>query len=271
MADGTQTILRQIWEWLTFERVWRIIFLILLALLVLVIWQNGLTSFFSDDGSGNVLTKVDFGRFMITIFIVLIVVIIATNMTFALFNPKSDPDFPLDKRVSLGRELLTVFIGLLGTLMGFYFAENRVSPENAQKIANIAQNPSTTAPVQLETKAFDYLIKQDYDLAVKTFEDVSKATPPSSNIANITAILKYLADNKTLFTDQGDKKQAWKDLYCFISTGGMAVGQSKEVIDKFASGCNPPPVANANVSLRPAETAPPMNTANRQANTNVVR
>lgn len=274
MANGTQSIFKHISEWLTFERVWRMLVLVLLALLVFVIWQSGLQDIFSQDGSERLLTKlsqVDFGRFMITCFVVAIVVIIAANMTWALFRPKSDSDLPLDKRFALGRELLTVFIGLLGTLMGFYFAENRVSPESAQKIANIAQNPPASAPVQLETKAFDYLIKQDYDLALKAFDDVSKATPPSSNIANITAILKYLSDNKAAFTGPGDKKPAWKDLYCYISNGGMAVGQSKEVIDKFTSGCNPPPVVNANLPVRPAATAPPANLANVPANTRPTR
>ena len=258
------------WDWITFGRVATIIGLVLLALLVVVIWQNGLKDALSQDGGGSLLTKlgqVDFGRFLITSFIVLIVVIIASQMAIALFNTKTNTDSTFEKRFSLGRELLTVFIGLLGTLMGFYFAENRVSPDNVQKIANTVQNPTTSATNQSETKAFDLLIKQDYDGAVKAFDDASKATPPSSNIANISAIKKYLADNGDKFSkgDEAGKKQARKDLYCTVNNGGMAIGQSKEIIDRFASGCNPPPAptpqptASATIAPvnRPANTASP--------------
>jgi hypothetical protein len=278
MAD----LLQRIWEWLNFERVKWITLLFILALLALVIWQNGLKDIFTEDGSSSLLTKlsqVDFGRFMITCLIVLIVIIIAGNMTYALFNPKSDPNFPLDKRFSLGRELLTVFIGLLGTLMGFYFAENRVSPDNVQKIANTVQNQPPPVSSQLESRAFEYLIKQDYDEAVKAFDSLTKATPPSSNIANITAITKYLTDkdNRVSFTASGDKKDAWQKLYCLISEGKMAVGMSKEINDQFDSGCRPPLPANTNTSLsatprQPANTIAPANaTANIANKTNKVQ
>ena len=280
MADEKGTEQKRGWEWFSFERVKWIVLLIILSLLVIVIWQNGLKDIFTQDGTGNLLTKlsqVDFGRFLITSFVVLIVAIVAANMAFALFNRKVDPETSLEKRFMLGKELLTVFIGLLGTLMGFYFAENRVSPDSAQKIANIAQNPitSSTGTSLLETKAFDLLIKQDFDGAVKAFDDVSRATPPSSNIANISAITTYLMDSikKAALTATGDKKEAWKDLYCFVYKGGMAIGQSKEIIDKFASGCNPPPTpsptqaANTNTSSTPLPAATTSNAVNSTANT----
>src|SRR2546421_681104 len=131
-------VLKQIWESLTFARVTTIIFLVLLDFLVLVVWQNGLKDIFPKDGESLLvkLSQIDFGRFLIMFFIVMIVVIIACQMIYALFSPKTAADASFEKRFVLGKELLTMFIGLLGTLMGFYFAENRVSPDNLQKIAN---------------------------------------------------------------------------------------------------------------------------------------
>ncbi|MBK7393675.1 MAG: hypothetical protein IPI64_10310 [Chloracidobacterium sp.] len=265
MAEERGTEQKRGWDWFNFERVKWIILLIILSLLVLVIWQNGLKDIFSQDGTGNLLTKlsqVDFGRFLITCLVVLIVVIIASNMAFALFNRKADPDTSIEKRFMLGKELLTVFIGLLGTLMGFYFAENRVSPDNVQKIANTVQNPQLAQTSQLEAKAFELLIKQDYEEAVPAFNALSKATTPSSNIANISAITTYLMDtnNKTALTAAGDKKDAWRKLYCFISDGKMAVGLSKEINDQFDIGCRPPPTPTPTIA--PANTQTSLTTAN---------
>lgn len=243
--------LKRLWKWLTFAKVSRIILLVLLALLVLVIWQNGLRDLFSQDGSASLLTRlsqVDFGRFLITALIVLIVVIIAANMAFGLFNPKMDTELPLEKRFLLGKELLTVFIGLLGTLMGFYFAENRVSPDNVQKIANTVKNEELTDKAGVEKKAIDFLLKKDFDGAVKGFEDAHNVTPALANIGNIDAIRKLLADNKDEFSKGNDvkKNELWQKLFCAISTGGLTIGMTDDMKKTVQGYCTPPPIIPTN-------------------------
>ncbi|MEQ1607280.1 MAG: hypothetical protein ABL999_20660 [Pyrinomonadaceae bacterium] len=203
-----------------------------------------------------------------TLFVVVITVVIAgATVYFALFGPDKSGTATWLDRFSKSKEVLTIFLGLLGTVMGFYYAENRVSTENVKDIAASVKNPGANPTNPLESKAFESLLKQDLDAAIKAFDDAYKATPPSSNIANITTIKKYLTDNKSGF-ESGDKKAAWKSLYCLISNGKMAVGMSKEIIDQFDSGCNQIPPANTNTTFN--EMASPtatMTTANKSGNT----
>jgi hypothetical protein len=215
----------------------------------------------------DVLSTPDKARGLITFAVAIVTVSIALIMVFyVIFGPvggdapPANPPPPpqntaFSSRFTFGKDVLMVFVGILGTIMGFYYGNsNKVAPDDVKTIqqSGSQDNGAAAATKVLETKAFDFLVKQNYDDAVKAFDLVSKATPPSTNIANINEIMKSLAEKKDDFTSTVDKKDAaWRKLYCDISNNNWAVGQSKEISDKFGSGCKTSPAANTTTPPTP--------------------
>lgn len=210
----------------------------------------GLIAWFIFSGA-EIFSTPEKARGLITFAVAIVTVAIALILVlYIIFGTGDDEEF--GNRFTFGKDVLMVFVGILGTIMGFYYGTtDKVSPKDIPIITASVQNPSATAAIQLETTAFELLIKQDYDGAVKAFDTASKATPTSTNIKNITEIIKFLSDNKALFSATGDRKEIWQKIYCDISNNKRAAGMSKEIIDKFDSGCNtsPSPAANSNRAL----------------------
>ncbi len=206
-------------------------------------------------------------RGLITFSVAIVTVAIALMMVFyVIFGPvKTDNDAsPEDRmndfttRFTSGKDVLMVFVGILGTIMGFYYGNtDKVSPKDIQTITG-QQNAGNN---QYETRAFELLLKQNFDDAKKAFDLASKATPISPNIANINAIMQYL-DGHTSDLQSG-RPSAWQLLYCDISNNKRAVGQSKELNDKFDTGCKPPvplTAATPDTSVSPSPSKSPATT-----------
>src|SRR5262245_4690872 len=192
-------------------------------------------------------------RGLITFAVAIVTVAIALLLVlYVLFGPSGDGDpkaeDDLKNRFTFGKDILMIFVGILGTIMGFYYGTDKVSPSAVTQIQGSAADSAAAATRAVETRSFDILIKQNYDDAVKAFDLLVKATPPSPNIKNINEIQKFLAENQTKFNnaDDGGKRAIWKQLYCKISDGHMADGMGKEMIDKFDSGCRQPAATPTN-------------------------
>lgn len=247
-TSGTENELRweRFWQAIKFRPVITLIVLFLGAVVIVSIWYNGYQGIL--DQLDEWLTQPgEFIRSIITTFVVLATVTIAVALVgFLLFHPKEkEEDLEFWKfRITGAKEVLSIFVGILGTIMGFYYGSGKVTPKEVTTIQQSSMQDSggSAATNAIENKAFDLLIKKNYDDAVKAFDLLSKATPPSPNAANIDAISKLLLDptnaDKFKSSDETTKNAAWAELYCKIFTGKMAANMSKETRDKFESGCN---------------------------------
>lgn len=241
MADEGQSFFEQLWKSLTFVRLSTLIGLLLLAALTYSVWRHGykdlldqITVWVSRSGD------VGFARGLITSLVVLATVTIALTLVFGLSYSKNES---FEKRFALGKDVLTIFIGLLGTIMGFYYAENRVSPENVQKIAESVQKTETSSVGDLEKKGFDALLSKDFDAAAKAFTEAYKSNPIWHNVDEINKLLNAQKDGFTAAAaanDSSKKETIWASIHCEISTKKLTVGMTREMIAKLQAACKDP-------------------------------
>jgi hypothetical protein len=88
---------------------------VVLGLLVAGVLQGGLLEF---------LSSVSGARGLITFLIAIGTIAIAVILTLASVIMEADDSEELKERLSKGKEILTVLVGVLGTIVGFYFASN---------------------------------------------------------------------------------------------------------------------------------------------------
>jgi hypothetical protein len=181
-------------------------------------------------------------RGLITFSVAIVTVAIALILvSFIVFGTGEIAE--LKERFTFGKDILMVFVGILGTIMGFYYGSGKVSTEELKAIQSSGRAAVSSAAVVFESQAFGLLIEQQYDDAVKAFDLATKATPASPNVLNIASILKHLTEQKAALTaapTETDRKEAWRKIYCAISENKWALGQTKEIIDRFASSCAAP-------------------------------
>lgn len=105
-----------------------IISLVALAGLIYIVWTS------SKQGANST----EAARNLITFLVAVITIVIALILTLMAFFSTS-PD--LKERFSMGKEILTILIGVLGTIVGFYYG-------SAPKEVNITKNePDPTVAV----------------------------------------------------------------------------------------------------------------------------
>ena len=108
-------------------------------------------------------------RGFITISVAIVTIAIALILLLYLIVGTSDD---LKERFTLGKDILMVFVGILGTIMGFYYASNnKVSPSDISAIASSVQSSAVPGIVELEKKGFEALIAKDFDGASKAFTE----------------------------------------------------------------------------------------------------
>jgi hypothetical protein len=88
---------------------------LVLTLLFIGVLQGSLTSY---------LTNIPSARGLITFLIAIGTIAIAVILTLASVVMSADNSDELKERLSKGKEILTVLVGVLGTIVGFYFANN---------------------------------------------------------------------------------------------------------------------------------------------------
>lgn len=203
-------------------------------------------------GGGATLTNSEAMRGLITFSVAIVTVSIALILVFyVVFGDPKD----LKDRFTYGKDILMVFVGILGTIMGFYYAENKkVGEKEIKAIADVVQKAESgnVATDELEKKALNALIARDFDGALKAYEDAFKITPTLNNIGEVR---KLLADQKDEFKKAADsgnearKAELWQGIFCDISTNNKKLGMDAVMKAKVDGFCKPPasPTSNANV------------------------
>lgn len=212
-------------------------------------------------GASDFLTDSAKARGLITFSVAIATVAIALIMVFFLIFGSADDADQLKERFTFGKDILLVFVGILGTIMGFYYGNaDKLTAKDIPALANGGQSSASKITRDLEQKAFQLILKQDLENASKAFDDVYNAPVTSSNITNILAVQKLLSESKPDLSsaDELKKKKAWSDLQCKISKGNMADGMPREITEGFDKGCQAAPTPTPTPT--PARVATPIPT-----------
>ncbi len=110
---------------------------LVLGLLVAGVMTGGLLEF---------LSSVPGARGLITFLIAIGTIAIAVILTLASIIMEADNEEILKERLSKGKEILTVLVGVLGTIVGFYFASNTDGSGGGKITVAIVSAPKSVAP-----------------------------------------------------------------------------------------------------------------------------
>lgn len=142
------------WFWLTAFQYGLIALVTIIFVLAIVLRLNDLSDLRDMDTARGLIT------FVITLGTVAIAVMLALTAVVVR-------DF--DKRIGVGKEILTILVGVLGTIVGFYYgaavSKNAPAKENTQisvaatKIVQSNGTATLTTSVEGGTKPYHYSIK----------------------------------------------------------------------------------------------------------------
>lgn len=189
----------------------------------------------------DILRDAEKTRGLITFSVAIVTVAIALIMVFySVFGSGLAEE--IKERFTFGKDILMVFVGILGTVMGFYYGAENLSKAQIKSIADVVQKPAGSQN-DPEQKALDLLIKKDFDGTLKAFDDAFNATPALPNIGNIAAIKKLLTDYKEKYTAATDdaKQKLWQEIFREISKNGLTVGMTDEMKKTISGYSNPAP------------------------------
>lgn len=271
MGDDNQSGWNKFWEAISFDRLFKLVGLFLLGALVIGVWSSGIKGVVTEFASWfDHAGEVNFARGLITFMIVAATVTMAVVLViYGLYSRghEKDPEF-WKIRFSMSKEVMTAFMGILGTIMGFYYAEDRVS---TAKISTLNETVRQSPIGELEKEGFVSLLAKDFDNAAKAFADAYKLNPTYHNVGEIS---KLLGDRADRFRAAKDPKQAdavWAEVFCEISESKFTLGMSDEMTAQVRKNCptytpggSPP---QGNVTGAPASTPMAAN-ANLSANAN---
>ena len=221
--------------------------IITITAIAAIIYSGNLSSI--GDGGSNV------ARGLITFLVAIVTVAIAIILTLSAVM-SSSKDYK--ERFALGKEILTIFIGVLGTIVGFYFGSAQIdkaatTPANANIKANANFNANTVnsngvndsnsnsnsnsaqtqkqKAVDSEKKGFSAIISQDFDGASQAFQESFKLW---SDYHNVDEINQLLQKQKVAFSqsDAAQKDVAWKEIYCDIALK-YEWGMNDDILSQF--------------------------------------
>lgn len=173
-------------------------------------------------------------RSLITYLVAVFTIVIALTLTLmAFFGNMKD----FKERFAMGKEVLTILIGVLGTIIGFYFGsaapENKTqtnAPPAATSDSNSATNTNTPTvttaatftannnssytPTDMqkqfakvkEREGFENLIAGDYDASINAFQSSENAWNGFHNTYDIARLLRK---NKTHMNEPDIKKEVF--------------------------------------------------------------
>lgn len=189
-------------------------------------------------------------RGLITFMVAILTVTLAIILVLAAILGTSS-DF--EKRFSLGKEILMVFVGILGTIMGFYYGENKVSTDVVKELAD-NQKISVS---DVEKKGFNSIISNDFMFAADAFAEAYRISPTFHNVDEINKLFqsqKAEFIKADLNKDEAKKKLIWNKIYCDISKNylwGISSDikeQFKEKIAKENYNCSQPTNVDTSVT-----------------------
>lgn len=221
--------------------------IITISAIAAIIYSGNLSNI--GDGGSNV------ARGLITFLVAIITVAIAIILTLsAVLSDSTD----YKERFALGKEILTIFIGVLGTIVGFYFGSAQIdkslanpvnSNVNANSNINVSASNSNSAnssnsnsnsnptlsqkqqAADAEQKGFSAIIAQDFEGASQSFQEAYQLW---SNYHNVDEINKLLQKQRSKFSqsDTTQKAVVWKQIYCGIAKD-YVWGMPDDVLSQF--------------------------------------
>ena len=145
------------------------------GILVILGW-----SFFADASFLQRLGNMEYARGLITFVFTLGTIVIAIMLTLAVLL-RQDPE--IEKRFRQGREVLTILIGVVGTIVGFYFGAATVEELSPFEIADVkviagdlqaGRNPEIRAKLIGGQPPYRYSIAFDQDKIPKIENDANE-------------------------------------------------------------------------------------------------
>lgn len=136
------------------------------------------------------LERIPTARGLITFLVAVITVTIALVLTLSTVVSDSDER---EKRFQQGKEVLTALIGVLGTIVGFYFGNTLDSPEvlKVESVTVSTLTPKEGAPIAIGAgisggkKPYFYEVK--FDPVVKGIDNVARSRSDGAIVVNLTA------------------------------------------------------------------------------------
>lgn len=158
---------------------------------LLGILATGIFAYWLMTSDLSFFDKPNTARGLITFAIAILTVVLAVILVLAVLLGNSADT---EKRFSMGKDILMVFVGILGTIMGFYYSESKVSPEVAKEIAASVSvvPPTPKIPVSaqdFEQLGFDSILANDFVTAQKSFIEAYSKSPTLHNIDEIRKLL----------------------------------------------------------------------------------
>src|SRR4029077_8441261 len=114
-STGRFTILQGIFGGLVF---------VVLLIIIIAFWRNG--GAFLES-----LQSLEISRGLITFLVVFTTILIAITLVLYITISTADPA-EIKDRFGFGKEILTALIGILGTILGFYFGQSVAGPSTLQ-------------------------------------------------------------------------------------------------------------------------------------------
>jgi len=128
--------------------------IIIAGLILLVVYK----AFFGENEFLNILSSIEFTRGLITFLFALGTIGIALIITISVFTSQR-PLNESKERFYRGKEILTLLIGILGTIVGFYFGSPTDSEKQIEPIELSELVMSTSQPVIGEPFTITTLVK----------------------------------------------------------------------------------------------------------------
>ena len=101
---------------------------------------------------GDLLRDGERTRGLITFSVAIVTVAIALILVFFLvFGVFGNNKEEFTSRFTFGKDILMVFVGILGTIMGFYYGTDKVSPDDIKTIQQSGPNSGASATTVAET------------------------------------------------------------------------------------------------------------------------
>lgn len=162
--------------------------IIIAGLILLVVYK----AFFGENEFLNNLSSIEFTRGLITFLFALGTIGIALIITISVFTSER-PLYESKERFYRGKEILTLLIGILGTIVGFYFgsptdSEKQIEPIELSELVMSTSQPVIGEPFTITTLAKGGVPPYTYTMLLKdgmvTIEEVKDKNSQDGLITN---------------------------------------------------------------------------------------
>jgi len=225
MSNG-DNLKEKITDGFTYKRAaWTIALIFLMIVVSITLWSKPIDlekfgKWLGEAGTANVACG------LITLLVVLATVVIAICLVvFSLWGKVTykiaadglktiDEEFR-NKRFNHGLQVLTLFMGIPGTIMGFYCAEGTV-PVKDVKVLKDSEAEKVITVAELENTGWRALKDLSFEGALKAFVEAKKDKEHSPIVDRILELLEPEEENFAEAKTEEQKTNLWKPIFCKI-------------------------------------------------------